>query len=65
MYRSLKQSGQLDRAAQQAADNTADALVECIHRGMSHDQAWEAVRENWMFLPSEEDQPKLGESGTP
>jgi len=28
---------------------------------LPYDQAWELVREEWAFLPSEEDQPNLGE----
>lgn len=65
MYRELQKSGRLNEAVQQAADNTGDALVECLQMGMSYDQAWEAVRENWIFLPTEEDLPKLGESQYP
>ena len=62
MYRELQRSGRLNQAAQEAANNTVEALNTCMNQGMSYDQAWEYVREQYMFLPSEEDQPKLGEN---
>lgn len=62
IYRELQQSGRLNQAAQQAADNTGEALADCIESGMSYDQAWEYVREQYLFFPSEEDMPHLGES---
>lgn len=65
MYRQLQRSGRLNETLQQAAENTGEALADCIEKGMKYDQAWELVREMWLFLPSEEDQPKLGESSDP
>jgi hypothetical protein len=45
-----------------AADMTMDAVIEPMKKGLSDQEAWETVREEWMFLPSEEDVPNLGES---
>ncbi len=28
---------------------------------MKHHEAWEAVRQEWAFLPAEKDEPELGE----
>lgn len=61
MYAELVAGGQLERRANKAAKLTREALVESIHNGMPYDQAWEAVREMWMYLPNEEDVPNLGE----
>jgi hypothetical protein len=60
MYAELEKSGRLYEAAQQAADQTMDALMALLQKGMDYQTAWESVREQWMFLPSEEDLPELG-----
>ena len=52
--------GKLNESVQAAADLTSDALATAIEQGQPYDQAWEAVREEWAFLPSEEDVPELG-----
>ena len=62
MYRELEQQGILDQQAQNASDLTKDALADLIEQGLPYNQAWEMVRENWAFLPSEEDQPHLAET---
>src|SRR5207249_3223626 len=54
MYQELLKSGELDRRAQEAAENTLEARGRLIQQGMKPNEAWEAVRENWVFLPSEE-----------
>ena len=61
LYQSLKESRKLDQAAQRAADLTSERFGQAIENGLSHDQAWELVREQFVFLPSEEDVPNLGE----
>lgn len=61
MYAEMEKAGTLDEAAQRAADLTKDELTTAIENGMSCVGAWEAVRENHLFLPSEEDGPLLGE----
>ena len=62
MYAELKASGKLDELAQAAARSTREAVAALVEKGWSDDQAWEAVREDWVFLPSEEDLPNLGEN---
>lgn len=61
MSRDLERQGKLDAALYAAQELTAKALADAILRdGLSHDQAWELVREEWIFLPDEEDVPELG-----
>jgi len=60
LYQGLQKSGRLDEAARRAVSLTEDELGELIEKGLHFDQAWELVREKYMFLPSEEDQPELG-----
>jgi hypothetical protein len=57
MYRQLEQSGKLDQALLQAREQTSDALHSLLRQGVPYHQAWESVREEWAFLPSEADQP--------
>lgn len=60
MSAALKKEGQFEASVNQAADLTSDALADLIHKGVPYDQAWPSVREDWAFLPSEEDLPELG-----
>jgi hypothetical protein len=62
MYAELEKAGTLDEAAERAAKQTKEEYVDAIYNGMSPDGAWEAVRENHLFLPTEEDVPLLGEN---
>jgi hypothetical protein len=55
MYRQLEQSGKLNQALLQAREQTSDALHNLLKDGVPYDEAWESVREEWAFLPSEED----------
>jgi hypothetical protein len=48
-----------------AVERTKDQYYRAIEDGMEPHEAWEAVRENYLFLPSEEDQPSLGEDPNP
>ena len=64
MCAALKKAGQFERSVNQAADLTSDALADLIHKGVPYDQAWASVREEWAFLPSEEDPSELGSPGT-
>lgn len=61
MYQELVKTGQLESRANKAAEQTRDALADLISQGVPYDQAWESVREMWIYLPSEEDVPNLGE----
>jgi hypothetical protein len=60
MSAALEAKGQLNESAQAAADLTSDALATAIEKGVPYDQAWETLREEWAFLPSEDDVPELG-----
>ncbi len=60
MYRALARSGQLRKAVFSAQELTSDSLSDLVQKGLDYYQAWELVREEWAFLPSEEDVPTLG-----
>ena len=59
MVKELKAAGKYDQALQEARDLTSNALADLLQAGVPHNQAWESVREEWAFLPSEEDQKSL------
>ena len=59
MYRELEQRGKLHQVLVQAQNRTSDALRSLLVKGVPYDQAWESVREEWAFLPSEADEPAL------
>ncbi len=52
MSKALEAMGKLNESVQAAADLTSDALATAIAQGQPYDQAWEALREEWAFLPS-------------
>ena len=60
MAKALEATGHLDEAVQTAADLTSEALADQVEKGLPYNQAWELVREDWAFLPTEEDMPELG-----
>jgi hypothetical protein len=60
MYAALEASGQLDQMAREAAQRHEDALYALIQKGLKFHEAEALVREDFVFLPSEEDQPELG-----
>lgn len=60
MVRELKEKGELEEALYSAQEMTGDAIATAIEQGMAPDQARELYREEWAFLPSEEDMPELG-----
>jgi hypothetical protein len=51
MYQDLAKSGQLEKAVETAYQNTKDALVQGVGNGQRYEQAWEAVNQEWAFLP--------------
>ena len=55
MYRELEQMGQLDQSVYEAQERTGAAHWELIQAGMDDHAAWEMIREQWAFLPAEED----------
>ncbi len=55
MVKELEAKGQLRQAIERAADRTADAESAAIRNGMSPWEAQEMFREQWAFLPAEDD----------
>jgi hypothetical protein len=61
-YWALQKQGLLDQSVRQAVQQTKEAMLELVlNQGMSHPQAWNLLREEWMYLPGEEHQPVLGD----
>jgi len=56
MFRELAQAGTLDESVHSAEALTIAAYDQAIRAGLAPDQARELVREEWAFLPSEEDE---------
>lgn len=56
LYASLKEKGLLEERAQKAANQTNEALEEMVSGGTPWEQAWELIRNDWVFLPSEDEQ---------
>ncbi|MCG7932623.1 MAG: hypothetical protein N0E44_21625 [Candidatus Thiodiazotropha lotti] len=52
-YQELKESGQLEQALQQAAEQTHLEMSELEEAGYQNHEAWEMVRERYLF-PKEE-----------
>jgi len=56
MYAELKKSGHLLESVYAAQERTSGAMYELtVVKKLPYDQAWELVREEWAFLPSEKD----------
>ena len=55
MYRALEEAGELDRAVYEAQERNGNALADLVEKGQDWNRAWESVREEWAFLPSEEE----------
>lgn len=53
--RELDEAGTLDEAVRTAEALTLSAYEQAIRAGLTPDQARELVREEWAFLPDEED----------
>jgi hypothetical protein len=59
MYRELKKTGKLDEAVHAAEAMTVAAYDQAIRAGLAPDQARELVREEWAFLPDEQEVRRL------
>jgi hypothetical protein len=56
MYAELKSEGLLRERAIEAAEQTQNDLLKMVNdEGLDYQSAWEAVRERYLFLPSEQD----------
>lgn len=53
MFKQLQESSQLQPALTQAAEQTAADLEALQAEGLDWHQAWEIVRERYLFLPPE------------
>jgi len=65
MFSAMQRSGRLNLHLNNAVEQTQNEYARAIGNGMEPDEAWEAVRENHLFLPSEEDMPSLGVDPNP
>ena len=59
MVAKLESTGHLQQALEAAEYLTLTAEAEAVQSGMTPDQAREMYREEWAFLPTEEDVPYL------
>lgn len=55
MYARLKADGTLMAKLTEAADATARDLQNLMGQGFNYQEAWEQVRETYLFLPEEKD----------
>jgi hypothetical protein len=53
-YKVLKAAGSLDEALQEAAQQTAQEMEELQSQGFDREQAWEMLRNEYLFPPEEE-----------
>lgn len=53
MYAELQKAGTLDEQAEKAAAQTREELYSAIEDGMDYYDAWEMLRERYLFLPAE------------
>jgi hypothetical protein len=59
MVAALQQAGRLDAAIETAANRTAAAESAAFRNGTPAPEAMEMFRDQWAFLPSENDEPDL------
>lgn len=56
MFARLSKGGTLEQALTEAAEATAMAMRALTTQGATRDEAWEATRELYLFLPEEPEQ---------
>jgi hypothetical protein len=59
LVKALEQKGLLHKAIEYAARRTSEAESSLIQQGVPAMEAQERMREEWAFLPSEQDVPDL------
>jgi hypothetical protein len=52
-YKALKAAGSLDEALSEAAEQTAQEMEDLQSQGFDREQAWEMVRNEYLFPPEE------------
>jgi hypothetical protein len=65
MYRELLEEGRLEAFVKGQADQASQLLSDRIGAGVPHDQAWEEASQTYLYLPTEEGVPQLGEDARP
>jgi hypothetical protein len=67
MFKHLQEGSQLQKALTRAVEQTAADLEELQAEGMNWHQAWEMVRERYLFLPPEQSKraEPMGSQGYP
>lgn len=65
MYQGLEKSGKLEKALKNADELTKEAYGQAIEQGLAPDQARELTREQWAYLPDEQEMPELGQARNP
>ena len=56
MYAQLQREAKLEESVYAAQELTGETLYRLtVEEKLPYDQAWELIREEWAFLPSEED----------
>ena len=53
MFKELQQQGLLETRLREAAEATSQAMQELVAQGFAAHEAWEAVREQYLFLSEE------------
>src|SRR5688500_17047477 len=53
LYHELLKNGRLDEFLTNAAERTHREMTELQRAGYQHHEAWEVVRESYLFLPEE------------
>lgn len=56
MYKGLLEKGLLVKSLEEASERTGEAYAELVSKNVNPLEAWQQVREMWLFLPSEEDE---------
>jgi hypothetical protein len=60
-YREFEEAGILDEALQEAANLTYREVSSLESAGLTWDQAWERTRNEYLFLPEEDEQKAKGD----
>ena len=61
LYRGHLADGTLPQALRRAAELTATEMDSLLEAGFDPDQAWEMVRNEYLFLPPEPEKPRKGQ----
>lgn len=64
-FASLQEAGTLQRALKEAAEQTHREMTALEEQGFRNHEAWEMVREKYLFLPAETDEDEYDFSDRP